>query len=108
MFIIRFLQPIEIHNLLQGGFDNQQATGTQGGKTAEVKTQKEEEKVNLDAPDLLQLEGEEEPKSDDDDTRRFTIKDFKEKAQRFVKDNFDKYASKKKPKNLKSEPIKNQ
>jgi len=34
----------------------------------------------LDAPDLLYLEDDEERKSDEDDTRRFTIKDFKEKA----------------------------
>ena len=57
-----------------------------------------EDKINLDAPDLLLLEDDEERKSDEDDTRRFTIKDFKEKAQKFVKDNFDKYAAKKKPK----------
>jgi len=34
----------------------------------------------LDAPDLLLLEDDEERKSDEDETRRFTIKDFKEKA----------------------------
>jgi hypothetical protein len=34
----------------------------------------------LDAPDLLMLEDDEDRKSDEDDTRRFTIKDFKEKA----------------------------
>lgn len=55
----------------------------------------------MDAPEILNLADEEERKSDDDDTRRFTIKDFKEKAERFVKDNFDKYASKKKQKTLK-------
>lgn len=44
------------------------------------------------------LEDDEERKSDEDDTRRFTIKDFKEKAQKFVKDNFDKYAAKRKTK----------
>ena len=49
----------------------------------------------MEAPDLLHLEDDEERKSDEDDTRRFTIKDFKEKAQKFVKDNFDKYAAKK-------------
>ncbi len=52
----------------------------------------------MDAPDLLYLEDDEERKSDEDDTRRFTIKDFKEKAQKFAKDNFDKYAAKKKTK----------
>jgi hypothetical protein len=52
----------------------------------------------LEAPDLLYFEDDEERKSEDDDTRRFTIKDFKEKAQKFVKDNFDKYAAKKKTK----------
>jgi hypothetical protein len=41
---------------------------------------------------------EEERKSDEDDTRRFTIKDFKERAEKFVKENFDKYALKKKGK----------
>ena len=50
----------------------------------------------MDAPEILNIGEEDERKSDDDDTRRFTIKDFKEKAERFVKDNFDKYASKKK------------
>jgi hypothetical protein len=40
----------------------------------------QEDKINLDAPDLLLLEDDEERKSDEDDTRRFTIKDFKEKA----------------------------
>lgn len=57
-----------------------------------------DEKVNLEAPDLLQLEDDEERKSDEDDTRRLTIKDFKEKAQKFAKDNFDKFAAKKKGK----------
>ena len=42
------------------------------------------------------LEDDEDRKSDEDDTRRFTIKDFKEKAQKFVKDNFQTYAGKKK------------
>jgi hypothetical protein len=62
----------------------------------------------LDAPDLLGLEDDEERKSDEDDTRRFTIKDFKEKAQKFVKDNFDKYAAKKKPKTKGGDNNKNQ
>lgn len=38
--------------------------------------------MNLDAPEILNLGEEEERKSDDDDTRRFTIKDFKEKAEK--------------------------
>jgi hypothetical protein len=38
--------------------------------------------LNLDAPDILNVGDEEERKSDDDDTRRFTIKDFKEKAEK--------------------------
>ena len=62
-----------------------------------------EDKGNLDAPDLLMLEDDEERKSDEDDTRRFTIKDFKEKAQKFARENFDKYAAKKKNKGTKNE-----
>ena len=54
---------------------------------------------------MLLLEDDEERKSDEDDTRRFTIKDFKEKAQKFVKDNFDKYAAKKKNKGLLKNPV---
>ena len=80
----------------KGAFDQNNAQQKQAAND-----KKEEDKVNLEAPDLLQLEEEEERKSDDDDTRRFTIKDFKEKAQKFVKDNFDKYAAKKKVKNNK-------
>ena len=34
--------------------------------------------------------------SEVDETRRFTVKDFKEKAEQFVKKNFDNYAKKKK------------
>ena len=64
--------------------------GSLGANAKDGKTgQKEgEDKINLDAPDLLMLEDDEDRKSDEDDTRRFTIKDFKEKAQKFVKDNF--------------------
>lgn len=61
----------------------------------------------MDAPEILNIGEEDERKSDDDDTRRFTIKDFKEKAERFVKDNFDKYASKKKQKTIKDVQPKN-
>ncbi|CDW83010.1 UNKNOWN [Stylonychia lemnae] len=94
----------------KGGFDSQQLPsgqlnvpqiGTNVGPQNNAKSGKDgvaEDKINLDAPDLLYLEDDEERKSDEDDTRRFTIKDFKEKAQKFVKDNFDKYAAKKKPK----------
>ena len=59
----------------------------------------------MEAPDLLQLEEDEERKSDEDDTRRFTIKDSKEIAQKLVKDNFDKYAAKRKLKVNKTDPI---
>ena len=105
----------------KGGFDSQQlppgalgvptignnvgptvgASGTANAGTSSKPGQPApgtEDKINLDAPDLLLLEDDEERKSDEDDTRRFTIKDFKDKAQKFVKDNFDKYAAKKKPK----------
>jgi hypothetical protein len=51
-------------------------------KGQDGKDKKEDEKFNLDAPEILNLGEEEERKSDDDDTRRFTIKDFKEKAER--------------------------
>lgn len=41
---------------------------------------------------MLLEEGEEDVNpAEVDDTRRFTIKEFKEKAQKFVKDNYDKY-----------------
>ena len=40
----------------------------------------------------------EEKKSDEDDTRRLTVQDFRDRAEKFIKENFDKYASKKKNK----------
>lgn len=52
-----------------------------GSSKGDGKDKKEEDKYNLDAPDVLVI-GEEDKKSDDDDTRRFTIKDFKEKAEK--------------------------
>ncbi len=81
----------------KGGFDQQVST-TGGKAVGETKEKKDEEKLNLEAPDFLNLGEEEERKSDDDETRRFTIKDFKEKAERFAKENFDRYAVKKKGK----------
>ena len=74
------------------------AVASQGAKVPEAKDKKEDEKLNLDPPELLNLGEEEERKSDDDETRRFTIKDFKEKAERFAKENFDRYAVKKRAK----------
>lgn len=93
----------------KGGFDGQQVLALPGSLGANVKdgrvTVKEgEDKINLEAPDLLLLEDDEDRKSDEDDTRRFTIKDFKDKAQKFVKDNFQVYAGKKKPKLLAKVP----
>ena len=70
----------------KGGFDGAQPLSLPGSLTVVTKdgkigAQKEgEDKINLDAPDLLMLEDDEDRKSDEDDTRRFTIKDFKEKA----------------------------
>jgi hypothetical protein len=47
---------------------------------------------------VLNVGDDDERKSDDDDTRAFRIKEFKEKAERFAKENFDKFASKKQKK----------
>ena len=77
---------------------------------------REEDKLNLEAPELLALGDDEQQQqtagqsnqhiansqmaglveSEVDETRRFTVKDFKEKAEQFVKKNFDNYAKKKK------------
>lgn len=89
----------------KGGFDSQHTVNLPGsngplGKDNRPGQKDFDDKINLDAPDLLMLEDDEERKSDEDDTRRFTIKDFKDKAQKFVKDNFDKYAAKKKNKGM--------
>jgi hypothetical protein len=69
----------------KGGFDSQQAlslpgTLNPGAKDGKTGLKEGDDKINLDAPDLLMLEDDEDRKSDEDDTRRFTIKDFKEKA----------------------------
>lgn len=61
----------------------------------------------MEAPDLLNLDDDDDKKSDEDETRRFTIKDFKDKAQRFAQDNFDKFAAKKKLKLKNENSIKN-
>jgi len=50
----------------------------------------------LVVPDVHGLGEDEEKKSDDDETRPFSINDFKEKAEKYAKDNYDKLNQKKK------------